>query len=258
MSILSTRNLSYRVDGRPLVDGASFSLREGERTFLIGPNGAGKTTLVRLALGLLPSASGTAMLGGTDVSRLSPVERARRVAYLPQDRSLAWPQPVRDVVALGRFAHGGGTGRLTADDRTMIDHAMKDCGLDGLEDRAIDTLSGGERARVHMARAFASAAPLLVADEPIAALDPRYQHELMHLFLRLTEGGRTVLAIVHDLALAARYADRLLWMQAGRIVADGPPHATMTADRLRDVFSVKARVSGDKNVLHVEITGPIA
>ncbi|MBV7257782.1 ABC transporter ATP-binding protein [Pacificimonas sp. WHA3] len=255
MTILSAMGLSYRADERALVDNASFQLGEGGFTMLIGPNGSGKTTLLRLALGLLRPAAGRALLCGKDMSALPAAARARSVAYLPQGRSLAWPQPVRDVVALGRFAHGGAVGQLAAADRQAIEMAMQDCGLTGFENRAVDTLSGGELARVHIARALAGQAPLLMADEPIAALDPHYQHDVMQLFRTLSRSGRTVLSVVHDLGLAALYADRLIWMQGGRIVADGSPADTMTAARLRDVFGVSAEVRQTAHGLQVDIHG---
>ncbi|MHB9880251.1 ABC transporter ATP-binding protein [Pacificimonas sp. ICDLI1SI03] len=255
MTMLQADRLCYRAGDLPLVEDASFSLPSGGLTMLIGPNGSGKSTLLRLTMGLLRADSGHARLQGNDVSRLTPAERARRVAYLPQDRSLAWPQPVQDIVALGRFAHGGAPGRLTGADRGAVASAISDCGLTGFERRAVDTLSGGELARVHMARAIAAQTPLLIADEPIAALDPRYQHEVMQLFARLSGAGRTVLAVVHDLNLAALYADRLIWMRDGRIVADGPPMQTLTEERLREVFRVEGTVRTAGKTVQVDISG---
>ncbi|EMD82838.1 ABC transporter ATP-binding protein [Pacificimonas flava] len=259
MSALHVEGLGYSAGGRALVTDASFALQPGSFTMLIGPNGSGKTTLIRLALGLLKPDTGTARLAGEDVQRLSMRQRALRAAYLPQSRPLAWPQPVIDLVALGRFAYGGGPGRLAGDDAIAVEKAVAACRLQPLLHRSADTLSGGELARVHLARAMATEAPLIVADEPAAALDVRYQHEVMQLFANATGAGRAVLAVVHDLTLAARYADRLIWMSEGHIVADGTPADTMTAERLRSVFVVEADVAvGASGDVSVEIAGPAA
>lgn len=251
MADLVTRNLSVQAGDAALVREASLRLSKGELVALIGPNGAGKTSLLRSALGLERRASGDALLDGTDSVKLSPMERARRVAYLPQQRPLAWPNTVRDVVALGRFAYGAAPGRLSGEDAGAVDRAIGLCALTPFADRATDTLSGGELARVHFARAFAADAPLLVADEPVAALDPRHQFRIMDMVQRFVDDGGGALVVLHDIALAARYATRLVWMQDGRIIADGPPEETLTEARMADVFGVHARIDGRR----VEIEG---
>ena len=184
---------------------------------------------------------------------LAPQLRARRASYLPQRRPLAWPSPVRDVVALGRFSHGAALGRLGDADRQAVAVALEACDLTALADRAADTLSGGELARVHFARAFAAEAPLLIADEPVAALDPRHQHRIMELVRSFVDTGGGALIVLHDVALAARFADRLLWMLDGRMVADGTPAGTLSAERLAEVYGVKAGVEG----LRVQIEGAL-
>ena len=256
MTLLDARNLSYAVDGKQLVANASFSLEAGTLTALIGPNGSGKTSLLRLALGLIPSDTGSASLGGGAVMDLSPLERARRVAYLPQTRPLVWPQPVEDIVALGRFAYGAALGRLSPEDEGAVARAIAACQLEGFEQRAADTLSGGELARVHLARALASETPLVVADEPVAALDPRHQHQTMGLFAEMAREGRGVLTVIHDLGLAMRYADRVIWMHEGRIVADGTPQETCTPEMLHEVFGIASRVTQQSDGLRLDIEGP--
>ena len=253
MTELACLALTVARDGAILVDGASFRLRTGELVALLGPNGAGKTTLLRAALGLAPPTSGTATLGGNDTAALSPRERARRASYLPQRRPLAWPSPVRDVVALGRFSHGAALGRLGDADRRAVARALESCALTAMADRATDTLSGGELARVHFARAFAAETPLLVADEPVAALDPQHQHRTMELVRSFVDTGGGALVVLHDVTLAARFADRLLWMRGGRIVADGAPADTLSAERLAEVYGVRAGVDG----LNVQIEGAL-
>jgi iron complex transport system ATP-binding protein len=170
---------------------------------------------------------------------------------------LVWPQPVRDIVALGRFAYGGSPDRLSRADAEAVERAIAACGLEGFEERTADTLSGGEMSRVHLARALAAGTDILVADEPVAALDPRYQHEVLRVFVNAARAGTAVLTVVHDLALAARYADRLLWMAETRIVADGPPAGTLTEERLKAVFGIEAEVSTDTTGrAQVRIIGP--
>lgn len=257
MTLLEASGLTFRANGKLLVEEASFALDPGTLTMLIGPNGAGKTTLLRLALGLLRPDSGSAQIGGRSTATLNPVERARMAAYLPQQRPLVWPQPVRDIVALGRFAYGASPGALAAADEAAIARAVSACGLDGMEDRVADTLSGGELSRVHLARALAAETQILVADEPVAALDPRYQHDVVRIFSRAAAEKRCVLTVVHDLTLAARYADRLIWMKEGRIVADGSPAQTLTPERLREVFAIEAAVrEGHAGAVALDILGP--
>ena len=181
------------------------------------------------------------------------MQRARRVAYLPQQRPLAWPNTVRDVVALGRFAYGAAPGKLSPADAEAVDRAIAQCGLADLGDRNTDTLSGGELARVHCARAFAANAPLLVADEPVAALDPRHQFSTMDIVRQFVDDGGGALVVLHDIALAARYATRMVWMKESRIVADGPPEETLTSERLAEIYGVRSRIDGRT----VEIEGTL-
>lgn len=238
---LTARGITVEAGGATLVADAALTVAPGELVVLLGPNGAGKTSLLRAALGLIP-ASGSATLNGHPVATMAPVARARALSYLPQARPLAWPSRVRDVVALGRFAHGVTLGRLSPRDAEAVDGALARCDLIPLADRATDTLSGGELARVHLARALAAEAPLIVADEPVAALDPRHQHRVMGLLRDFVGGGGGALAVLHDLALAAAYADRLVWMKDGRVVAEGSVRDTMTVDRIAEVYGVRARI----------------
>ena len=242
MSELAVDRLSVTLDGRAVVREASLVLARGELVALLGANGAGKTTLLRAALGLAPRAGGTVRAGGRDPARLAPAERARCIAYLPQIRPLAWPLRVRDVVALGRFAHGAAPARLGPADAAAVSRALAACGLERFADRPCTTLSGGELARAHVARAMAADASFLLADEPTAALDPLHQHQVMRLVRTHADAGRGVLVVMHDAALAARTADRLVWMAGGRLVADGPPESTLTAERLAEVYGVRASV----------------
>jgi len=246
MTELIVRDVSVHAESTVLVKRASFSLRRGELVVLLGPNGAGKTSLIRAALGLETPAEGMSDLDGSPTHLLHPEARAQKIAYLPQQRPLAWPSRVRDVVALGRFSHGASIGQLNDVDGSAVQRAIEACDLTALADRSAYTLSGGERARMHCARAFAAETPLLIADEPTAALDPRHQFRVMDLLARYVTAGAGALVILHDIQLAARYASRLLWMKDGQIVADGPPSETLTAERVETVYGVRATINGSQ------------
>jgi iron complex transport system ATP-binding protein len=228
---------------RPVLNGITLRVSPGELVTLLGPNGAGKTTLLRAALGLVPCERGGVALGGNDPAGLPSLERARRAAYLPQQRPLAWPLSVRDVVSLGRFAFGAVPGRLRGEDAAAVDAAIHACDLQALEARRADALSGGELSRVHVARAMAARAPLLLADEPIAALDPLHQIQVMTLLRAYVDAGNAALVVLHDAALAARFSHRLAWLCGARLLADGPPRDTLTAERMAEVYAVDAAVS---------------
>lgn len=253
MSDLTAREIIVEDDGTRLVDGASLDLGPGEIVALLGPNGAGKTSLLRACLGLRGRVSGTVCMDGKNFDRLGPMERARAVAYLPQIRPLAWPNRVRDVVALGRFSHGSAMGRLSPRDAEAVDHAIKACDLTHLASRPMDQLSGGETARVHCARVFAAETPLIIADEPTASLDPRHQFRVLDLIRSYAQNGGGALVVLHDVRMAAAYATRLLWMKEGRILADGPPCRSLTSERLEEVYGVRASVRNGR----VEMEGAL-
>ena len=255
MSLLRTEGLCVRLGGEAVVHSASLTVDAGEVVGLIGPNGAGKTTLLRAALGLIPLDGGAVWLGGQPLAALRPAERARRAAWLPQDREIAWPVAVERLVALGRMPHADGLGRLSAADRQAVADALAAMEISHLARRPATRLSGGERARVLIARALAQQAPLLVADEPAASLDPGYQLGLMEVFRRQAAAGRGVLLSLHDLSLAARWCDRLLLLHEGRITADGPPAAVLTTDRLRSVYGITAEVAEGRGGLSVQVMG---
>ncbi len=253
---LITTHLSIDAANAPTLRSVSLILRSGELIALLGPNGAGKTTLLRTALGLLQPTSGTSTIGGKDVMTLEPIERARRISYLPQIRPLAWPITVHDVVALGRYSHGASIGRLGVEDQAAVTRAIDACDLTRLSSRRTDTLSGGELARVHCARAIAAEAPLLIADEPVASLDPRHQHRVMTFIRNYVDAGGGALVVLHDIPLASKFADRLVWMKDGAVVADGAPHDTLTPERMKEIYGVLARISTDERGMNVTIDGP--
>jgi iron complex transport system ATP-binding protein len=245
MSLLRVQDLTVRLAGVEVLRGVSLAVAAGELVGLIGPNGAGKTTLMRAALGLLPQADGVVTLSGEPVARMPADERARRVAWLPQEREIAWPLAVERLVALGRLPFHSGFGGLSAADHAVVQRAMQRMQVASLAARPATALSGGERARVLIARALAQEAPLLLADEPAAGLDPGHQIDLMHTFRELAAEGQAVLTSLHDLGLAARWCDRVVLLHGGQIVADGPPGSVLTQERLRAVYGIEAMVRND-------------
>jgi len=214
----------------------------GQLVGVIGPNGAGKSTLVRALLGLQLPVSGEVRINGKPVASLSRQEIARQIAYLPQGQTLHWPLSVERLVSLGRLPHLGPLSRVTAADAAVIDRAMARTDVGSLRHRVATEISGGERARVLLARALAVEAPALVADEPLASLDPGHQIDLMELLRDEARSGALVITVLHDLTMAARYCDRLLLLDQGRLVADGAPMEILSAERLRAVYGISALV----------------
>jgi iron complex transport system ATP-binding protein len=211
----------------------------GRVTGIVGPNGAGKSTLLGALAGLLPTTSGRVELDGRDVATLAPAERARAIAFLPQNRTVHWPMSARSIVALGRLPHQaaarGATGETEA---AAVSHALAVMDLAALADRPVDRLSGGELARVLVARALAQESAILLADEPTAGLDPVHALVLLEHFRRLATGGRAIAIVLHDMTLAARFCDDVVLIDAGRIAAAGPAAEVLTPARLEPVLGV--------------------
>ena len=216
-----------------VLDGVSLQVGPGEVVGVVGPNGAGKTSLMRAALALLAVERGSVRLGGDDPRRLSPAALARRVAYLPQERRLAWNLPAWRVAALGAMV--APPERAAALART----AMAGVGLAHLAERGVFDMSGGERARVLLARLFVTGAPLLLADEPTAGLDPDAQLLALELLRAEAARGGAVVLTLHDLGLAARACDRLLVLHRGRAAAEGPPAQALSPKVLAEVFALE-------------------
>ncbi len=244
MSALTVEALTVARGQRTIAAVERLALEPGRFTVLVGPNGAGKSTLVGALAGLLPAA-GRIRVGEADLGGLSPAARARRIAYLPQQGDFVWPMPVADIVALGRLPHGDPFARPSAADRDAVAEAMRRTETETLGDRPVTELSGGEKARVALARVLATRAEILLLDEPAVSLDPAHQLDLVGLLRAEARAGALVLAVLHDLTLAARFADRILVMRAGRIVADGPPAAALAPAILADVFGIEARLIDD-------------
>lgn len=238
---ISVQQLSVSLRGTPALNAVSADFAAGECIGIIGPNGAGKSTMLRAMLGLIPS-HGSVRLDGQPLAEVPTTERAKRIAYLPQGQMLHWPLTVERLVGLGRLPHLGPLSRIGAHDAAAIERAMDRAIVTTFRERDASLLSGGERARVLLARALAVEAPALFVDEPLANLDPGHQIDVMELLHQEARSGALVVAVLHDLTLAARYCGRLLLLNEGRLIADGPPQQVLTAENLRDVYGVTAKV----------------
>jgi len=218
---------------RRVLDGVDVVVEPGRLLVVAGPNGAGKSTLARVLAGLVRPDGGRVLLGDRPLAALKPGALARTIAYLPQGHEVHWPMPVADVVAIGRHPHGG------RDDRGVVAALLGALELGALADRPVTRLSGGERARVALARALAVEAPILIADEPTAALDPRQQLAIMEHLAGVAAAGAAVVVVMHDLSLAARFADRAVILARGRVAAAGRAADVLVPAVLEPVYGVR-------------------
>jgi iron complex transport system ATP-binding protein len=237
--VIELRDVAVEYRGRTVLRSIDLEVRAGERVALIGPNGAGKSTLLRVATGLVRPATGRALLGGSPLEGLDRGTIARRLAVVPQQATLPFATRVEDVVALGRLPHEDPLRGARPADRAATAAAIERVGVGHLLGRDARELSLGERQLVLLALAVAQAAPVLLLDEPTVHLDLRHQVETMELLVDLNErDGTTIVAVLHDLGLAALFFPRLVLLDAGRIVADGPPAEVLSPERIREVFGV--------------------
>ncbi|MFB7028051.1 MULTISPECIES: ABC transporter ATP-binding protein [unclassified Streptomyces] len=248
-----TRTMGIHVEGvhfgypaRPVLRGVDLTVRPGELTALIGLNGCGKSTLLRLAAGLLRPDRGRVLLGGEDLAGLSRRATATRVALLHQSAPAVPGMTVRHLVRQGRYAARGPLGMLREGDDPVVRRALRDVGVERWADRDVDALSGGERQRVRLAMALAQDTRVLLLDEPTTYLDLHHQLDVLRTVVRLREErGLTVVMVLHDLAHAARFAERVVALREGLVVADGAPKEVVTPGLLADVLKVAGRVGRD-------------
>ena len=261
--IVSARGLSVALAKRRVLHGLDLDVRPGEWLGIVGPNGSGKTTLLRTLAGLLPY-TGSLAVRGRDLRLWRGQDRAREIALVRQQTDLPFAFSVREVVAMGRAPHLGWLSPLAAGDKQAVSNAITDLALDALALRPVNALSGGEQQRVLLAQALAQEAPLLLLDEPTAHLDVRHRLDVLDRVRRLVSasgetasagGAKTVVAAMHDLEWAARYADRLVVLHGGRIAAEGAPADVLTPALLGDVFGVRAEVDPTASGVRVRYLG---
>ena len=224
--------------GRTVVESLTAALAPGTITAIVGPNGAGKSSLLLALAGLLEPARGAATLDGSPLAALAPVARARAIGYLPQSPDIAWDVSVENLVRLGRLPWGD---RGTA----AVDAALAALDLEALRQRPVSRLSGGERARVLLARVLAGEPRWILADEPLAALDLAHQFSLIAHLKACAQGGQGVVVVLHDLALAMNHADHVLVLHEGRLAAAGPPRQALTPEEIARVWGIDAHWLGE-------------
>jgi len=238
---LQAQDVTLSFGDRPILRGVSAGFDKGQVIAIVGPNGAGKSTLLACLAGLLKPDAGAAILDGTLVAALPGRTRARRIAFLAQTPEIAWDVDVHTFVGLGRTPHLGAFGPSEGD-RAAIDAAIAAAGLEAFADRPVTRMSGGERARALIARALAGETDWLLADEPLTGLDPGHALDALALFRRMAhDEGKGVIVTLHDLNLAARFADRVLVLNEGALAIDAAPDVALTPEILSDVYGVLVR-----------------
>ncbi len=242
MSLLSARAIEYGVDQVSILRGIDFRLGAGELVGLIGPNGAGKSSLLRLLCGIESAQSGEVLLGDRPLAQVSAQQRAQSLGYLVQGASASWPFSVEKVVGLGRIPYQKWWQRENADDRARIEAALERTETLAYRNRVVTTLSGGEQTLVMLARIFAGDTPIILADEPVAALDPYHQLHVMELLRQHALGDSAAVVVLHDLSLAARFCDRLYLLAHGRVDCSGSVAEVLTRDNISRVYGVDSRI----------------
>jgi len=242
---LTVQGVDITLSGRRVLHDVSAVLRPGRITAILGPNGAGKSTLIKAAAALIVPTQGVIRLGDRSVTALEPRERARTIGYLPQDASVHWNVVASVIVALGRVPHRSPFAGPSGHDRDAVAQAMVATETTHLTDRPVNELSGGERARVLLARVLAGEPDWLLADEPLASLDPAHQLDILDRLQQVARGGAGVAIVLHDLLHAGRVADDVLLLKAGRVLASGDAATVLTQENLRAAFEIEVSIERD-------------
>ncbi|WP_298610894.1 ABC transporter ATP-binding protein [uncultured Thiothrix sp.] len=242
MSLLAATGISFKRKDQLLLQDVELELKAGELIGLIGPNGAGKSTLLKILAGLQKPTSGSIQFQTQALNKLSTQERSQKIAWLAQGGTIHWPLMVERLVALGRLPHLAAWQQANQQDQAAIEQAIQQTGIEHLRQRDATTLSGGERTRVLLARALAAEPTVLLADEPIAALDPGYQLQTLELLRNFAQGQRACIVVLHELSLAARYCDRLYLLKSGCIVDKGSVAQVLSAENLRNVYHIECEI----------------
>jgi iron complex transport system ATP-binding protein len=242
---LTIQGVDITLSGRRVLHDVSATLRPGRVTAILGPNGAGKSTLIKAAAALIVPTQGVIRLGDRSVTALDPRERARAIGYLPQDASVHWNVAASEIVALGRVPHRNPFAGPGQHDRDAVVQAMAATETTHLADRPVNELSGGERARVLLARVLAGEPDWLLADEPLTSLDPAHQLDILDRLQQVAQGGAGVAIVLHDLLHAGRVADDVLLLKNGRVLASGDATTVLTPENLRAAFEIEVSVERD-------------
>ncbi|MCW8346862.1 ABC transporter ATP-binding protein [Vibrio sp. ZSDZ65] len=244
--MFSLRQASYHIGSHEILAPFDLSFNAGEVTSLLGHNGSGKSSLIKLLSRQNQVSSGEVMLEDQDIEGLTAKEFAKKVAYLPQHPPVTDGVTVRELVMFGRYPWKGVLGRYTHDDHRIVEEAIDRVGLMAFADRFVSTLSGGERQRAWVAMLLAQQTSCILLDEPTSALDVTHQYELLKLIRELNQSlGLTVIMVIHDVNMAARFSDRLVALKRGKIVVDGAPNDVMTEASLSEIYGMSLRIFKD-------------
>lgn len=241
----SAREVGFSVEGRPLLSGVSLAFRPGAFCGLIGHNGSGKSTFLKILARQQPASAGEIEFAGQDLAAWPARAFACEVAYLPQNPPPATGLIVRELVSFGRYPWRGPFGRLLPADRELVEGAMRRCRIEPFADRIADTLSGGERQRAWLAMLVAQDSRFLLLDEPVSALDLAQQVEVLGLLRELAEGGKGIVAVLHDVNMAARFCHEIVALRAGRVIHRGTPDAIMGPEILEDIYDLPMKVMAE-------------
>ncbi len=240
MALLTCRDLHLKRSDKTILTGVNFTLEAGKLVGLMGANGAGKSTLLKVLAGLLPTASGEIEFEGQSLAKIALRRLACQLAYLPQGHEVHWNMTVENLVILGRLPHLKSWQRPSEKDWRIVYQALHDCDVYAFRHRPVDTLFGGEKARVLLARALAVEPKVLLADEPLAGLDPCHQLEIISFLRKLTQKGMGVVIVIHDLSLAARFCHHIVFLGEQQLLKQGRPDEVMNGDNIARCFKVRA------------------